>query len=847
MNELGALLLVFSGSLLIFSLLMALCSLSLRSERQLFRSLSLELLDFWRGKNPKESLNRKYFYILFGVLAPLKSRLLRILQIPSRQDAGRLASWALHGNFLCISLALLLLVWLLLSSDLSNHYVVSNSSVYLSAFFRFTALWAGSSGSLLFWYWLLALFSSIALFQTQKRKIFGREAQNILCLILICAQLLFAILNLFFADAQAFRIYPQSMQSGRGINPLLLHWAMIIHPPILYIGYVSAIVPFALLFCQVLRAQSPHASLWPLLRRWSLFSWFFLGTGILLGSKWAYEELGWGGYWAWDPVENASLMPWLICTAFLHSIIVQERRGMLRFWNAFLIALSYHMCLVGTWITRSGILEGPHTFAESTIGLPMILFIMGSALYFFRFLYFSRSSLRPQGIVENLTSKEGTLLFNNFLMLLAMLIILLGVFSPLLPLDCSWSEGWQCYKIEWKQGAYNRLLVPLGIGTLFLMGASPLLTWKRSAAKSWRRNLRWPLLTGLLGAVIFAASYGLLFRRSSGVDVGLWGTAFTSEIMAILTVGTSLFVIAGIFQEYKQGIQSRRLRFDESILQALRHLFFQNKGRYGGYLVHLAVVFLCIGYAGSAFKQSMKLEFLYSKRPWSPESSAVAYFSRDKAYVEQYEIQARELFLRPVFLSKQAKHLESSAAITISQEAHYYIHDRISSPERAQILKQNPRSYEQAQEEASMRGFWTKCKNFLRGYHLDGHIRTERHFYPQINPRSGLLARNAQMQSIRTPTSEPGMRSRLHEDLYIQLGSITSPEGDLNLNHAYESYYHFLGRSRKAYQELFPAVILASLEIWINPLVKFIWLGSGLFFLAGLLLVLPFGEKKGPS
>ncbi|MCB1167482.1 MAG: cytochrome c biogenesis protein CcsA, partial [Leptospiraceae bacterium] len=326
----------------------------------------------------------------------LSSRILRWSGLKSRAMALNLAARAIYANLALVSLGIFVLASLLIGGDLANRYVVHNSSPSLGLFYRITGVWAGSAGSLLFWYFLLCLFSAIAVYQTRNR-LFNRLPA--LYWILATVQLLFICLAVFFKDAQPFRTYAVTMAAGQGINPLLLHWAMIIHPPILYTGYVSFAIPFAITASALLSGNMREDWL-PVLRKWALFSWFFLGFGILLGSKWAYEELGWGGYWAWDPVENSSLMPFLLATAFLHSLIVQERRQMLRFWNVFLIITTYHFCLLGTWITRSGILQGPHTFAESTIGRPMIIFIAISYLYFLRFLYFQKHKLKPEHRLE---------------------------------------------------------------------------------------------------------------------------------------------------------------------------------------------------------------------------------------------------------------------------------------------------------------------------------------------------------------------------------------------------------------------------------------------------------------
>ena len=748
-------------------------------------------------------------------------------------------------NFCIVTFTILTLAILLIIGDLSNKYVVSHISSDLPIFYRITATWAGSSGSLLFWYWLQSLFSAVLIKQTKN---FPNNQKPVLYLVLGFLQLFFILLLIFFKDAQPFRVFPMLMLEGRGINPLLLHWGMIIHPPILYFGYVSSAIPFAILITSLI-SGSNNEKIYNLLRKWTIFTWFFLGTGILLGSKWAYEELGWGGYWAWDPVENASLIPWLILTAFLHSFIVQRRLEILRFWNILLIILAFHLCLLGTWITRSGVLQGPHSFAESSIGKPMIIFILISFFYYIRFLFFFNYKLKPQKNLESLTSKEGSMLLNNLIMVISTFIILMGVFSPLLPLECSFvNNKLNCFKVEWKLDNYNRLLIPLGLLTLFLMGASPLLNWRRAVVKNWKKNFSYPLIFGILASVIYSFSYGLFFTRYSGPNVSTWGSDLYSEILAILTFGICIFVITGIIQEYILGIRSRQLRFtNEAKLRSFINLLLNNKSRYGGYLVHLSIVFLFIGYSGSAFKKTKKIEFIYTKVFEKDKSDYIHYYSGDLAYIENYRIQAKDFYFRPVYdINLNSK---KSPRFTFAQQAHYYV-TRGKNNLLIQNEKEGPKSYLEANKNPKLTN---QILKFASGFILDGHLKTERHFYPQVDPVSGEVLRNMQKHAVHISTSKPDIRSTWFEDLYIQLGSINIPENNkkelinnqnISLNHFYEAYFVLFQKDIRAYYELFPTYIVANLEIWINPLTKFIWFGSLTFFLSGLFLFLPLGNDK---
>ncbi|MBX7056864.1 MAG: cytochrome c biogenesis protein CcsA [Leptospirales bacterium] len=835
MNSFGAIVLVAAAAVCLLGLFLSSLSLNLKTARNLTRSIVLEWIDAVQGVRGRRRLAARFARLALKLLGGLQRGVLQGIGLNYQLRALALARQCFYSYAALLALAFFTLMTMMVAVDLSNHYVVTHSASDLPLFFRLTAAWAGSSGSLLFWNMLLAFFSAVAVYQWRHN---DRSSPPLL-LSLGLLQLIFAILSVYFDDAQPFRSYGGAMAAGRGLNPLLLHWAMIIHPPILYVGYVSFAIPFALTMGALL-SRSLKQDWTPAVRRWTIFSWFFLGTGILLGSKWAYEELGWGGYWAWDPVENASLMPWLLATAFLHSLLVQDRRGMLRFWNIVLLTLTYHMCLLGTWITRSGILQGPHTFAESSIGKPLIIYIGLSFLFYLRYVYFMRRQLRPDQAMEAITSKEGSMLLNNFLMSLATLIVLVGVFSPLLPIDCSFDHGFVCNKVEWKQSAFNKVMVPLGLFTLFLMGASPLLSWRKDAWSVWKRTLRWPLLAGIVAASLFGASYGLLFTRGENADASSWGPGVVAEIFSILTVGIAVFVFWGLAQEFWQGARSRIARFQENPFRALALLTLRNKRRYGGYLAHLAIVFLFVGYSGGSFKQTDKFEFHYVRMPYEEGSGLVRYYSGDKAYLDAYEIEARDLFLHPVW-KDNADH-SSARDFTIGQQAHYLVREQ-GEPRLPEVPREGESSFDFANRQHSRAARLIKV---LSGIVVDGRMSTERQFHPQIDPASGDVVREGE-RALHQPTSKPDIRSAWNQDLYIQLGAIFDPASGRNpdLNHAYEVFFfHPMGKNELAEDLLFPRRITATLEVWINPLVKFIWLGSLLFFFSGLLIVLPFGEKE---
>lgn len=692
-------------------------------------------------------------------------------------ELGRLA---LMTNPFVIVLTFTVLLTQLTRSDYSNYYVVMHSSEHLPLFYKMTSIWSGSSGSLLFWNLILNIFTFIVLWQTRKSI---EDRIPMMNLILAVLSGFFSFLAVFYGDAQPFREFVPEAAAGRGLNPLLQHWAMIIHPPILYIGYVSISIPFAIAMSALVSGQLSEDWM-KFIRKWTLFSWFFLGTGILLGSKWAYEELGWGGYWAWDPVENASLMPWLLTSAFVHSVVIQERRGMLKFWNMLLVILAFHFSLLGTWITRSGVLEGPHSFSKSTIGTPFIIYIIGSFLFFTGFVIYRRKNLTPERNLEAITSKEGSFLLNNFLLVLSTAAILLGVFSPLL------------YGKEFKAPWFNSWGVPAGIFLLLLMGSAPLLAWRKGAGAVFFSTLLKPFIAGIIGGGLYILFYSQNFTKPDSK----YGDVL-AEVYSVLTVTIGIFTISGIIQEYYRGIRARREEFkNENFFVAGYRMLLKNKRRYGGYLVHFSLVLIFIGYAGNAFKINTSVRFFYELQP--PTSEEIVYQSIDKAMIGGYQIEASTLKLKPVLISGLGGEPNIQNVI-VSQEGTYGIY---------------------------------------RGTDKLSDLVTERRFYPQISHLTGDF-------ETHIPTSEPAILSMAKEDFYIQLGAIEtsdlkSENPDLPL--MFMQYYFTPGSEMDKLKFFlnFPKQIVANLEVWVNPLVKLIWLGSLLYFLSGIFLLLPLGETK---
>ncbi|MCS7205745.1 MAG: cytochrome c biogenesis protein CcsA [Leptospiraceae bacterium] len=828
-NELGSITIVVIGILVLFSFLMGLLSLPTKLKFQLLRSLILELLF---RKNKLKVI--RFYRRIVEVWEYLSLKTFEFLKI-NKNQALELAKQGLIVNFFVTLIAATILWIQLIISDYSSKYVVSYSSDGLSLFYRLTAIWAGPSGSLLFWYLILSFFSFYVLYKDRF------QLQNripIVILILSSIHLLFISLILYFEDGQPFLEYYAPMKAGKGMNPLLLHWAMIIHPPILYIGYVSYAIPFALYISSVI-SGNVRQDLLSLFRRWGLFSWFFLGFGILLGSLWAYEELGWGGYWAWDPVENASLMPFLFGTAFLHSLAVLEQRKMFHFWSLLLIVLTYHFCLLGTWITRSGVIEGPHSFAKSDIGIPLIIYIIISFLYFVRFLYFKRHLLVSKEHIQNITSKEGSFLLNNYLMVISVVIILIGVFSPLIPYHCSFNDGFQCFKVEWKPTTFNKVMVPIGILMLLIMGLSPLQSWRKPISHIYEKSIKKPLWIGLIGTLLYAFVYFFYLRPFVKLENSPWGPQIVADIFSILTVGIGIFVIAGIVQEYQRAIRVRRIRMKESLFQSFIQILRRNQRRYGGYLVHLSIVILFIGFSGGSFKTEYQVQFHYTLMPPQSENSPyIYYYSGDKVYIQGYTIEARELFIRPFFEPNADPN--NPIYLTISQESHYRVNPTQHLPV---ITASQVDPYQFANEPTP---FLEKIENLAFGIISDQRMITERRFYPQIHPYTGDLIRTPIGFGERLVTSEPEIISSWTEDIYIQVGAIFDPHRNKTPDIAsmFEFYYYDLKRSPEAYYMLFPKNIVVDVQIWINPFMKLLWLGTFLFFIAGLIVFLPQVEIK---
>ena len=500
---------------------------------------------------------------------------------------------AVYATFAFTLLASIGLWTALFASDFSIKFVASFTSANLPTVYKFTAFWAGQSGSLLFWALILTGYSALAGWGVTRR--------NPTLAPFVNGTLGFVAL--FFLATIAFGANPYERldwvpPDGRGMNPQLQNPGMAAHPPMLYLGYVATAIPFAFaiaaLFVRRLDAEWLGA-----IRKWALVSWFFLTIGIVLGMWWAYVELGWGGYWAWDPVENSSLLPWLTNTAFLHSIMVQEKRGMLKKWNVVLVIVTFLLSIFGTFITRSGIIESVHAFAQSPVGHWFSGFLIFCIVACGWLLATRMRDLEKTVTLESMVSREAAFLYNNLVLVGMSFSVLWGTLFPII------SEAVKGEKITVGAPFFNTVNVPLGLFLLFLTGVGPLIAWRRASVANLRRQFAGPVAFGVFVAVVLV----------------LLGMREPHALVSYLLAG---FVAATIMQEFWKGTSARMRMHGEAVPVALARLIGRNRRRYGGYVVHLGIVVIFAAFAGLAFKKEYDIrleagESYKARDPWGHE------------------------------------------------------------------------------------------------------------------------------------------------------------------------------------------------------------------------------------
>jgi cytochrome c-type biogenesis protein CcmF len=502
---------------------------------------------------------------LFGIGASLYGAITRRREWV---DSGRRSVYALAG---LMTLAFAILEAAFLRSDFSFNVVAGHSSTTTPTFYKATAAWSSQEGSLLLWVFLLSVWSSLVLFLTRKRV---REIAPYATAVLLGFAAFFTSLTVFLANPFATTANPPA--EGAGLDPLLLHPSMMFHPPMLYSGYTLLTIPFAFAIGALITGRL--GSEWiSVTRRFALAAWLFLGIGILLGARWSYTELGWGGYWAWDAVENAALMPWLCATAFIHSIMIQEKRGMLKTWNASLILGSGTLAILGTFLVRSGILDSIHAFGASTLGIPFVFLIAAMVAGSIGLVVWRRRALRSEAQLDSLLSREAVFLFQNLVLVAMVFVIFWVTFFPLI------SEALTGTKVSVGPPAFRPFIVPLALVLVLLSGIGPIIAWRRVTVANLRRNFTFPVLVGL--ATLVAV---------------LVGTGAGSRPFAVIMFTLGAFVVASVTQELGRGVRARRAMTSDPVPVAFAQLIRRNRRRYGGYIVHAGLAVLLVGVAASS-------------------------------------------------------------------------------------------------------------------------------------------------------------------------------------------------------------------------------------------------------
>lgn len=537
-----------------------------------------------------------------------------------RISPARLAGTARYAGmagFAAVSAAVFALEWAIFANDFSLAYVVHESNRALPGAYKFAALWSGQEGSLLLWAWLLTGCGFVLRLGHRVDRQLVAFASTIIAGIEV-----FFLLLLNFEALPFAQVVGAIPADGFGMNPLLQYPEMVIHPPLLYLGYVGFSVPFALALGALIM-RYPGEKWLPLTRRWAMLSWIFLTAGILLGMHWAYAVLGWGGYWGWDPVENASLMPWLTGTAFLHSTIMQQRRGMMKNWNVWLIFSTFMLCILGTLLTRSGIVSSVHAFGESSIGnwfwIFLVLVLLVCALTIAR----RRDYLKSEHEIDSLVSRDASVLFGVLVLLAACAAVFLGTLFPV------FSALVNGNKVTVGPPFYNRVVIPIGLFLLLLTGVTPLLSGRSKSFTGLLKNFVFPGLAGALSAFVL-----IVFGIRPWADRGVF--------FSWLCFSLAAFVITAIGTEFMRGVLLSQRQSGNALLSSMRQHAFANTRRYGAYIVHFGIVLMFVGFAGSAFNRSIEKQLDAGQSmnigPYQLVSRGYAQESNDNYIAERSQI-----------------------------------------------------------------------------------------------------------------------------------------------------------------------------------------------------------------
>jgi cytochrome c-type biogenesis protein CcmF len=477
------------------------------------------------------------------------------------------AQHAALAVFALLTACLALLIYAFLSFDFSVRYVAMNTNLGTPFYYRITAVWGALEGSIVLWAWMLAVYTLVVVVRHRRN---ARELYPWVLAVMLGVLAFFLLV--MTVPAPVFQRMAPVPADGRGLNPLLEDSGMITHPVALYLGFTGFTVPFA--FAVAALVTGRVSDFWiTATRRWTITAWYFLSLGLLIGGWWSYHVLGWGGYWAWDPVENAAFMPWLTGTAFLHSVMIQERRRMLRLWNLALVFLTFALTLFGTFLTRSGVIASVHAFTQGSIGVFFLGFLSLVVLVALALLAWRWDALGAQGELDSVVSRESAFLLNNVLLVAATFTVFFGTIFPLI------SEAVRGVKVSVGMPFFNRVNVPLFLALIFLMGVGPLIAWRRASLDNLRRNFLWPAVIGVVAAAVV---FGLGVRST----------------LAVLSLALAAFVAATIAVDVVRATRSR-VRMGEAIPRALGGLLLRHNRRYGGFVVHLGILVIALGVTGS--------------------------------------------------------------------------------------------------------------------------------------------------------------------------------------------------------------------------------------------------------
>lgn len=486
------------------------------------------------------------------------------------------------GLAVLLTMCTIALVVAFLTDRFELSYVAYNSSRTMPIFYKFSAFWGSLDGSMLLWAWMLAMFSATAMIRHRNS---DPELLPIASAVLSSILLFFSLTILLTTNPFDLLIAPDGTPfippDGLGLNPLLQNPGMVIHPPTLYLGFTGFTIPFAFAVAALVTGRL-GADWLRTTRRWTLIAWAFLTAGNILGANWAYVELGWGGYWGWDPVENSSLMPWFTGTAFLHSVMIQEKKGMLKLWNVGLVMLTFWLTIYGTFLTRSGVVSSVHAFSNGTVGPIFLGFLIVVVLLGLGLLIWRWDELRSERKLQSPLSREGAFVFNNMVLVGLMFATFWGTSFPVL------NEALTGQKITIGPPFFNRVNAPLGLALLLLMGIGPVIAWGRATVANVRRNLLWPAVYGLIAGVV------------------AWAVG-ARQFWVVFAWVLIVFSFVTIVVEFARGVQARRRNLGEAAHFAFWRLVGRNRRRYGGYVVHVGVLLVFIGITGNFFARETEV------------------------------------------------------------------------------------------------------------------------------------------------------------------------------------------------------------------------------------------------